>query len=110
MIYAVTSGKVIYGAVGNAIEFAKEVSKYYKENHPDINIELLMTRYNGPGNTVVHWVGRHESMGAFDELSKAVREEEGYKSLIEKEGKVWKERGTLYYDDMVTKFYDIIEF
>jgi len=105
MIYAITSGRLTPGWEGDPWKFAKKYAKYVKENYPDTNNELL-------GNIsgawlAVYWKSKHESLGAFQEFDKKLWEEEGWKSIMEEQGKAEKEKGTIFFNDMETNFYNI---
>ena len=100
MIYFVRSWKIIPETKTEAMEWIRRLAKYNNEKWPETPIELL-TNNSGALNQL-HWVGKFDSLGDFEEARDRFHSDEGVKAIM-------GER-KIYFTGDVNTFYSIVEF
>ena len=100
MITFVRTLEISQGKGKEATEWLLKAAKLFKEHYPETNLQV-MRNVGGKANQL-HWVDTHESLGAWEEMSKKVEANADLRALfVEGEG--------LFVDSSnVVSFYETI--
>ena len=110
MIYEITSGTIDGPAdfKREAMQSAREITKYLKENYPDQNVEFIISA-TGRAQRVA-WVIKCASIEEAQAFGKQRSEDSGYKAIIDKwEAKEAKQGRSSWADGMSREYWIVDE-
>jgi hypothetical protein len=81
MITIIRSASIAPGKTGDAIAFANQIAKYFKEKY-GTTLELLMPIGGNPNR--IAWHARYESLGQLEALTAKLTADTDYMGLIAK--------------------------
>ena len=107
MTYFVRSATIVSGPGRHeAMEFARNVTRYINKNYPDVNVRLLISK-TGRLNRVA-WVTKYESMAAAEEFTHKLQADERYRALLHEAAKT-EEKRPFWVDYLTDTYWEIAE-
>jgi len=107
MLYFVRSATIVSGpGRHDAKEFAKEVTRYINQKHPDVNVELL-TSMTGRRNRV-GWVTKFDSMADAEAFTAELRADDAYRAILRKAAKL-EEKMPFWEDYVHDTYWEVAE-
>ena len=86
MVYVVRSGIMEHLGQEATFESAKEITKYMNEKFADMHWDLVVGWGGRDGR--IAWIGKFESIAAFQAAAKKLGADDGYQARVAK----WRER------------------
>lgn len=91
-----------------AIEWAKKAVKYIRQTWPDTDLQLTENREGAKSD--IHFIGKHESIAAYEEFLGPYWSDEGIKALIDELADLENAAGGIvFFTNRRLNTYDIID-